>query len=52
MLVFALATALFGNSLAPSLGRVGVIVALALLVTLLLLRWIDLARHKRSPAFL
>lgn len=52
LFVLALAVALFGGVLGFGWVRVGFISALALLLVLLVLRWVDLARRKRSPEFL
>lgn len=44
--------ALFGGFIGPQWPRVGLIGAIALLVALLVLRWVDLVRQRKSPAFL
>ncbi len=48
----ALGVALFGGFVGPQWPRIGFIGALVLLVALLVLRWVDLARRKHSPAYL
>ncbi|MEW5884512.1 MAG: hypothetical protein AB1725_09860 [Armatimonadota bacterium] len=52
LFALALSAALFGNLFGPGWGRIGIIGALVLLVALLVLRWVDLARRKQSPAYL
>lgn len=44
--------ALLGGFVGPQWPRIGFIGAIVLLVALLALRWVDLARQRKSPAFL
>ncbi|MER3413702.1 MAG: hypothetical protein C4340_01060 [Armatimonadota bacterium] len=52
LFVAALGVALFGGMIGSEWQRFGIVAAVVLLVVLLVVRWVDLARRKQSPAYL